>query len=84
MGNIVIIFLLSKVFYIYYLSYYSISELTNLQILNMSENLLFYNLPDDMFTSLQSLRELDISDCGLTTLPKKYLLYIYSILDYLW
>jgi len=42
----------------------------------MSGNLLFGNLPDDMFKSLQSLRELDISDCGLGILPKRYLLYL--------
>jgi len=56
------------------------SQLTNLQVLNMSENSLSNKLPDDMFTSLQSLRELDISDCGLTTLPKRYLLYIQYII----
>jgi len=60
MDNIVIIFLHSKVFYIIYLSYFSIFQLTNLQVLNMSRNFLSNNLPDDMFTSLQSLRELDI------------------------
>jgi len=38
----------------------------------MSYNNLSDNLPDDMFTSLQSLRELEISRCGLTTLPNRY------------
>jgi len=38
---------------------------------DMSENKLSANLPDDMFTSLESLKELYISDCGLNTLPKR-------------
>jgi len=42
----------------------------------VSGNTLSDNLPDDMFTSLQSLRELDIRWCELTTLPKRYVLYI--------
>jgi len=58
--------------------YYSISELRNLEILNVSGNELSDKLPDDMFTSLQSLRELDISNCGLRALPKRYVLYIYT------
>jgi len=45
----------------------------------MSGNELSDNLPDDVFNSLQSLRELDISNCGLSTLPNRYLLYIYII-----
>jgi len=45
----------------------------------MSYNKLSDKLPDDMFTSLQSLRELDISRCRLTTLPKRYVLYIYMV-----
>jgi len=56
--------------------HYSISRLKNLQILDISHNYLFDKLPDDMFTSLQSLRELDISWCRLSTLPKRYVLYI--------
>jgi len=50
--------------------------LGNLQTLKMSYNILSDNLPDDMFTSLQLLRELDISRCGLRTLPNRYVLYI--------
>jgi len=56
---------------------YSISQLVNLQILDMSWNKLSDNLPDDMFTFLQSLRELDISNCELSTLPKRCVLYVY-------
>jgi len=63
-----------------YMLYYSISQLRNLQVLNMSESLLSDNIPDDMFTSLQSLRELDISSCRISTLPKKYVLYITYIM----
>jgi len=46
----------------------------------MSRNNLSDNLPDDIFTSLQSLRdlELNISGCGLTTLPNRYVLYVYG------
>jgi len=59
--------------------YYSISELRNLEILNMSDNNLSDKLPDDMFTSLQSLRKLNIGRCELTTLPNRYVLYIYIL-----
>jgi len=45
----------------------------------MSDNEQSAKLPDDMFTSLQLLRKLDISRCGLTTLPKRYVLYIYMV-----
>jgi len=38
----------------------------------MSGNKLSDNLPDDIFTSLQSLKELDISYCELSTLPNRY------------
>jgi len=61
------------------LLYYSIFELRDLEILNMPYNKLFHNLPDDMFTSLQSLRELDISGCELTTLPNRYVLCVHMI-----
>jgi len=60
--------------------YYSIFQLRNLQILNLSRNSLFYNIPDDMFTLVQSLRELDISMCVLSTLPKRYALCICSLI----
>jgi len=53
----------------------------NLKILNISHNKLSDNLLDDMFTSLQSVRELDISNCELSTLPKRYVLCIYSIIE---
>jgi len=45
----------------------------------MSGNNLSAKLPDDMFTSLQSLRELDISGCKLRTLPKRYVLHVYIV-----
>jgi len=59
------------------------SQLKNLQVLNMSKNFLSDNLPDDLFTSLQSLRELNISDYGLSALPKRYVLYLQYILFYI-
>jgi len=43
----------------------------------MSGNEQFEDLPHDMFTSLQLMKKLDISDCGLTTLPNRYVLYTY-------
>jgi len=46
-------------------------------MLKLSGNKLSDNLPDDMFASLESLRELDISHCELSTLPKRYVLYVY-------
>jgi len=50
---------------------YSIYLLKNLQVLDMSGSNLSEGLPDDIFTSLSSLRELNIESCKLRTLPSR-------------
>jgi len=54
---------------------YSISLLKDLEILNISWNELSEGLPDNIFTSLQSLRELNMEMCNLVALPNRCLLY---------
>jgi len=51
-------------------AYYSMSNLKNLEILNMSENNFSRGLPD-VFTSMTSLRELNAYNCELPALPKR-------------
>jgi len=50
--------------------YYSMSNLKNLETLDMSRNKFSKGLPD-VFTSMTSLRKLDISSCKLPTLPER-------------
>jgi len=71
------------VFFIYNISHlcvlcYSISSLENLEVLNISYNNLSEGLPDNIFTSLLSLRELNMKKCKLSTLPDRRVLY-YSV-----
>jgi len=51
--------------------YYSISSLKNIEVLNLQGNKLSESLPDDIFTSLLSLRELNMCDCELIALPNR-------------
>jgi len=57
---------------------YSISSLKNLEVLSISRNKLSEGLPDNIFTSLLSLRELNMEKCKLSTLPNMCVLY-YSV-----
>jgi len=50
--------------------YCSMSNLKNLETLNMSGNNFSDGLPD-LFTSMTSLRELDMQYCKLETLPER-------------
>jgi len=50
--------------------YYSMSNLKNLETLNMSENNFSEGLPD-VFTSITSLRKLDMLNCKLRALPER-------------
>jgi len=56
---------------------YSISSLKNLEVLDIVDNL-YESLPDNIFTSLLSLRELNMKYCELSTLPNRCVLY-YSV-----
>jgi len=51
--------------------YYSMSNLKNLETLNMSWNKFSEGLPD-VFTSMTLLRELDMQNCELPTLPERF------------
>jgi len=51
--------------------YYSMSNLKNLETLNMSRNNFSEGLPD-VFTSMTSLSELNMKDCALPTLPERF------------
>jgi len=59
-------YMMSQIVYVYY----SMSNLKNLDTLNMSLNNFSEGLPD-VFTSMTSLRKLDISFCKLPTLPER-------------
>jgi len=68
-------FLYLKWLYYYMMSqlvyvYYSMSNMKILETLNMSGNKFNKGLPD-VFTSLTSLRELNMQDCELATLPER-------------
>jgi len=49
---------------------YSVSKLTDLKVLDMSDNDFSAGLPD-IFSSLLSLEELELRKCKLQTLPKR-------------
>jgi len=51
--------------------YYSMSNLKNLETLFMSGNKFSDGLPD-AFTSMTSLRRLDMKNCELPTLPERF------------
>jgi len=57
---------------------YSISSLKNLEVLDISDDKLSKGVPDNIFTSLLSLRELYMRNCKLPTLPNRCVLY-YSV-----
>jgi len=50
--------------------YYSMSNLKNLETLYILRNIFSEGLPD-VFTSMTSLRELDMEKCHLPTLPER-------------
>jgi len=55
--------------------YYSISSLKNLEVLDISENDLCWEPLDNIFTSMLSLKELDMGNCKLLNLPNRCVLY---------
>jgi len=56
--------------------YYSMSNLKNLETLSMSGNNFSKGLPD-IFPSMTSLRELNISFCKVPTLPERLVKKLY-------
>jgi len=57
---------------------YSISSLTNLKLLNISDIELTETLPDNMFLALLSLEELSMHNCKLKTLPNRCVVILIS------
>jgi len=51
---------------------YSISDIENLEVLNISRNNLSEGLQGNIFESLLKLRELYMHHCDLVTLPKRW------------
>jgi len=74
----VIILLLKCYIITFHMLCYSISSLKNLEVLDISVNNLSEGLPDNMFTSLLSLRELNMRYCRLPTLPNRCVLLSFS------
>jgi len=60
---------------VYYV-HYSMSNLKNLETLDMSWNNFSEGLPD-VFTSMISLRELSMQNCELPTLPERLVKKLY-------
>jgi len=55
--------------------YGSITLLKNLEELSISCNVLPEGLLNNIFKSLQSLRDLDVAECKLTNLPNRCVLH---------
>jgi len=64
--------MMSQIVYVYY----SMSNLKNLETLNMSFNKFSEGLPD-VVTSMTSLRKLDMQNCELPTLRERFVKKLY-------
>ena len=65
-------FLIVSLIYLY--TYYSIGSLTALETLNVSDNKNLHTLPDSI-GMVRSLKVLVVSDCDLSTLPERWVIY---------
>jgi len=54
--------------------YYSLSQLTQLEILNIGSNPL--NTVPDVVSSLRSLKDLDMSRFGISSLPERFVCHM--------
>jgi len=55
--------------------YYSLSQLTQLEKLNIGWNTL--NTVPDVVSSLTSLKQLDMSECGIFSLPERFVCHMF-------
>jgi len=55
--------------------YYSLSQLTQLEILDIGRNPL--NTVPDVVSSLTSLKQLDMWNCGISSLPERFVSHVY-------
>jgi len=55
--------------------YYSICQLTQLEILDMYNNTL--NMVPEVVSSLTSLKQLDINQCGISSLPERFVCHLF-------
>jgi len=55
--------------------YYSLSQLTQLEILNIGHNTL--NTVPDVVSSLTSLKQLYMWGCGISSLPERFVCHIF-------
>jgi len=55
--------------------YYSLSKLTQLEILYIEDNLL--NTEPDVVSSLTSLKQLYMSSCGISCLPERFVCHMF-------
>jgi len=62
-----------------YIFFYSIASIKSLEVLSFSYDDLSTFLPDDAFTSLLSLRKLELKECKLSALPSRCVLYIIKL-----
>jgi len=55
--------------------YYSLSQLAQLEILNIGRNTL--NTVPDVVSSLTSLKQLNMSHCGISSLPERFVCHLF-------
>jgi len=66
-------------FCIPYTLYYSLCQLTQLEILHIGANPL--NIVPEVVSSLTSLKELDMVGCELSTLPERFVCHIFVLCE---
>jgi len=65
-----------------YILFYSIASIKSLEVLSFSYDDLSGFVPDDAFTSLLSLRKLELKECKLSVLPSRCVYLSVGILIY--
>jgi len=73
--NIYIFFEITNI-YVYCISlYYSLSQLTQLEILDIRDNSL--NTVPGVVSSLTSLKQLNMNNCGISSLPERFVCHMF-------